>query len=273
VTAIPAMEISETDARGSVADGYAEIRRCLRSSFVPTIYRRLALHPDAFAVAVAGLPAVVRTGDESHFVEAAWTVARDALPEPHDDDRVALSILTRTDGVGVADVLDRYRRANPLNLLFSLSIVGLLDAPQPGVMGPPLPDLTADGIWADIAACHHSAFVPGVWREMAAAPAVLETLWARMRALAASGAIVPAREAVRRLALSVAADSPIQGISDEIRSALPVESASAFRWFPTGVATMIAEVEWLTWDVSVAQQGSTDSSPQPNKRRINRDHI
>ncbi len=38
-------EVPEDDAPAAIAAGYQHIRDLLGSTFVPTIYRRLALHP------------------------------------------------------------------------------------------------------------------------------------------------------------------------------------------------------------------------------------
>ena len=162
MTSTAPAEVTEADAVGGVADAYGLIRSALRSTFVPTIYRRLAVHPEAFAIAVAGMPDIVRVGDDTGFVELACDAARAELPLPIDQDALALQDVWSSRPGGPAAVLDRYRRANPINLLFSLSICGLTAPPEPSVMAPPLPAEVATGVWADIEACHRSPFVPGV---------------------------------------------------------------------------------------------------------------
>lgn len=254
MTPIASAEVAEVDAHGSIAEGFAIVRAALHSTFVPTIYRRLAVHPEAFAVAVAALPEVVRIGEAAGFVDMACSTARTALPPPVEADAVALRELTLSEP-GPSAVLDRYRKANPLNLLFSMSICGLTVPPRPAVMAPPLPTSEGADLWVDIEACHRAAFVPGVWRELAPWPAVLNDLWPRTRQLAALGGVVVARDAVRRAAITVLSGTSVEQGAARTRDALGPENAAAFDWFQTGVATMIAEVEWLTWYSGTPHQG------------------
>jgi len=254
MTTLASAEVPEVDARGSIAEGYAVVRAALHSTFVPTIYRRLAIHPEAFAIAVAVLPEVVRIGDDAGFVALACSTARAALPAPGDFDAAALRELPEGEP-GPGAVLGRYRRANPLNLLFSLSICGLAVPPKPAVMAPPLPISDDADLWADIEACHRAAFVPGVWRELAPWPAVLNDLWPRTRQLAAVGGVVGARDAVRQLAITVLSGTSVEHGATRARDALGPDAAAAFDWFPTGIATMVAEVEWLTWYSGTPHQG------------------
>lgn len=254
MTTTPA-EVTESEATGSVADAYDVIRSALRSTFVPTIYRRLALHPEAFAIAVARMPDVVRVGDDTGFIALACDTARSELPIPNGTDASALQGVSSSGNGGPAAVLDRYRRANPINLLFSLSICGLTAPPEPSVMAPPLPAYVAAGVWADIEACHRSPFVPGVWRELAPWPDVVDDLWPRVRALAAADGLVAARDSVRLLAVDALSGTVAAQSATEVRAALDPDAAASFDWFPTGVATMIAEVEWLTWYSGTPHQG------------------
>ncbi|MHB1065812.1 MAG: hypothetical protein ACYC2Z_00065 [Candidatus Nanopelagicales bacterium] len=229
-------EVAEHDAPAGIAAGYQRIRDLLDSTFVPTIYRRLAMHPEAFSLAVDHLPQVVALGVRSDFVSAAQSAARTPL----------------TDAAGhvidvhqeVADVVERYRRANPLNLLFSMSIAGVDARPEQPVMEPPLPPRPGV-IWEDILESHGGVITPGLWRDLAPWPDDLEVLWRSTRAVAADGWLAEARQAVRLLAVGVLAGSGLQHLPAEVSALLPAPAVADFAWFPTGVATMVAEGEWL----------------------------
>ena len=106
MTSTAPAEVTEADAVGGVADAYGLIRSALRSTFVPTIYRRLAVHPEAFAIAVAGMPDIVRVGDDTGFVELACDAARELLAQPEKVGKrlrrvvdVALKVHDRNDAI------------------------------------------------------------------------------------------------------------------------------------------------------------------------------
>lgn len=232
-------EVPEADARGTVAESYADVRRALGSSFVPTVYRRLAPHPDALAVAVAVLPDIVRAARSTRFADevvgTAATLVRPArgsvAPAP----------------AGAAEVISRYRAANPLNLLFAVSMFG---APQDDglgravVMGPPLPS-PAPVEDDDIRACHGGEVLPGLWRELGDWPAWRSPAWAALRHDAAAGGLVNARAAVMTAALDLAAMTAVDAARHEVAALLPTEAALELRRFPAVIASMVVEAEWL----------------------------
>lgn len=241
-------QIAEAEAVGSVAAAYATIRALLGSVFVPTIYRMLAVHREAFSIAIDALPETVRIADESNFVERACAIARTQLESIDGAHRTR----ARLSGGPVPDeiegLLRGYRAANPQNLLFSLSIVGVHEPEWPNVMSPPLPPAN-DDIWEDIKDCHGGVLIPGVWRDMHPWPRELERLWHHTRVKALNDALCHAREAVRQFGVHVATETAIESIAQSVQDTLPTSAAKSFAWFPTGVSTMIVEVEWLVADI------------------------
>ena len=229
-------EVSEEAAPVAIAAGYARIRSALRSTFVPTVYRRLAIHPAAFELAVDHLPRIVSLGDSTDFVRAAQRAARLSGAEPPMGHDLAHFEVTQ--------VVQRYRKANPLNLLFSMSIAGPEARPVRPVMEPPLGSGPGD-IWQDILHCHGDVIIPGLWRDLAPWPSDLELVWRSTRAMAQEGRLVPAREAVMDLAIQVLSDDDTRHLSSQIGHLLPAEAVTDLAWFPTGVATMVVEGEWL----------------------------
>ncbi|MDO8309262.1 MAG: hypothetical protein Q7V58_13015 [Actinomycetota bacterium] len=228
-------EVPEDQAPPEISARYAHIRGLLGSAFVPTVYRRLALYPDAFAPAVDLLAAVVDLSNTSGFPEQARSLAVAALR-------------TRAHGrgpraAGVSQAIGRYRAANPTNLLFSLAISGPTTTWQPGVMAPPLPPPCAD-IWQDIRGCHGGPIVPGLWRDLAPWPDELRQLWRQTRLAADGGDILTARQPVLDAALDLLSDAGLASDSG-VLDCLPPDAAMAFSWFPVGVASMIVEGEFL----------------------------
>ncbi|MDP1878366.1 MAG: hypothetical protein Q8M17_12495 [Actinomycetota bacterium] len=229
-------EVPEDQATPEIAAGYARIRGLLGSTFVPTVYRRLAPYPDAFALAVDRLAAVVDLGNTSGFPEKARSLAVAALP-------------ARAQGqgpraAGVSKAIGRYRAANPTNLLFSLAISSPTTTWQPGVMAPPLPPPCAD-IWQDIRGCHGGPIVPGLWRDLAPWPDELRQLWRQTRLAADGGDILAARQPVLAAAQDLLSDAGLGTRDGGVLDSLPPDAAMEFSWFPVGVASMIAEGEFL----------------------------
>lgn len=248
MTAAQIGEVPEATAPAPIAAGYARIRALLHSNFVPTVYRRLAAHPKAFDLAIDRLPAVVALGKSTGFVRAAKDAARVSLL-----DSVAPGSPAPSTPRGVAEVVQRYRAANPLNLLFSMSVAGADARPAGPVMGPQLaPEL--DDVWDDILLCHGSVITPGLWRDLAPWPVDLHVLWRNTRAIAANGGIARARDAVRTLAVDVISHADVVGLASELAPHLPASSVTELAWFPTGIATMVAEGEWLNRLISLPQR-------------------
>lgn len=229
-------EVPEAQAPPEIEAGYARVRALLGTNFVPTVYRQLAVHPGAFAVALDRLAPIVALGRSSRFPERARSLARNAFP-------ANAAVLDLSDA-RVSDVVERYRDANPFNLLFSLVISGSLTASPYRTMEPPLPAPNVD-IWQDIQICHGGPVLPGLWRDLAPWPDDLERLWREVRVAADAGLILAARESLLLEARGLLSSAGMTPDLDEVLAFVPPQMAAAFAWFPVGVATMVAEGELL----------------------------
>ncbi len=233
-----AAEVPEDAAPAEIEEKYRRIRNLLGSTFVPTVYRRLAVYPAAFTLAVDHLPEVVRLGESTDFVRTAQSAAR----IPLSGTSLSLSVVEPA----VVDVVERYRNANPLNLLFSMSIMGAEARTTQTVMESPLgPAPSPDGIQQDIIDSHGGFITPGIWRDLSPWPVSLQEFWLSTRAIAQDGRLVVARDAVMERAAAVLFGSELEYLPAQIGSLLPRSALSDFTWFPIGVSTMVVEGEWL----------------------------
>jgi len=229
-------ELAEVDATAEIEVAYRQIRNLLASNFVPTIYRRLAMYPAAFALAVEHLGQVVELADSTDFVRTAQRSAY-----------ISLSGSTLSEGPvtpEVIDVIERYRNANPLNLLFSISLVGADARPSRPVMQPPLGPVHNE-IQRDIFDSHGAFITPGLWRDLDPWPESQRELWIKTRQIAEDGRLIVARDAVMKTATAVFFGSQLEFLPAQISSLLPESALTDFAWFPTGVSTMVVEAEWL----------------------------
>ncbi len=233
-----AAEVPENAAPAEIEERYRRIRNLLGSTFVPTVYRRLAVYPAAFTLAVDHLPEVVRLGESTDFVRTAQSAARIPL--------AGASVDLNVVHPAVVDVVERYRRANPLNLLFSMSIMGAEARPTQSVMEPPLaPGPGPEGIQQDILVSHGGFITPGIWRDLAPWPVSLQTLWLSTRAVAQDGRLALARNAVLDLAAAALCGTELKYLPARLAPLLPRSAVSDLAWFPIGVSSMIVECEWL----------------------------
>ncbi len=229
------LEVPEAEASGVVAAAFDSVRTSLRSSFVPTVYRRLAVHPAALAVAVGALPAVVEAARAEGFADEVVGLAGSLTSAPQ--------LRAVEESAAPAAVVERYRRANPLNLLFAVSVLGVEDPPLPvmvPVLPPPLPQEDDD-----ILLCHGGSVLPGLWRELAAWPSWRSAAWSAIREDAAAGGLAAAHGAVMRLAGEHAATSAHPAVRDEVASLLPQDAVHDLRRFAVVIAAMVVEAEWL----------------------------
>jgi hypothetical protein len=229
-------ELAEVNATAEFELAYGNIRSLLASNFVPTIYRRLALYPAAFALAVEHLGQVVELADSTDFVRTAQRSAH-----------ISLSGASLSEGPfnsQVTDVIERYRNANPFNLLFSISLMGADARPNRSVMQSPLGPVHSD-IEQDIFDSHGAFITPGLWRDLDPWPERQRELWMKTRDIVQDGRLVIAREAVMQCAAAVFLGSALEFLPTQIASLLPESALMDFAWFPTGIATMVVEGEWL----------------------------
>jgi len=231
-------EIGEDEATGVTALAYRQIRAVLGVPFVPTIYRMLATHQQVLVASVERLEPLLRTQRARDFGHEAQRVARVALPNvPASGSRIV-------SDQKVSFLLDRYSAANPLNLLFVLGLLGTSGSERSGVMSPPLP-ARSDDVWADILACHGGVTTPGFWREFGQWPELLGIAWSATREQAERGGFDQARNALLALGTETVRDTRVDALLDEIDPAEATQIYELLSWFPTGITTMIAEVEWL----------------------------
>lgn len=232
-------EVSEAEATGGLADAYATIRRALGVPFVPTVYRMLARHERVLVAAVAALEPLLASERAGPYSEAARRRGASAAR------RLPGSALEAGDAqAAVLATLERYNRANPLNLLFSLALRPEGADWTPAVMGPPPPP--RGDLLADVRACHGGFTVPGVWRELAGRPELAAEAWGLVRPLAGSTELRTARDDV--IALARAELASVSLPSAEALGYGPGDSAAirgTLAWFPHGIATMVVEIEFL----------------------------
>jgi len=231
-----AEEIAEVDATAEIEEAYRHIRSVLASTFVPTIYRRLALYPAAFTLAVDHLSQVVKLADNTNFVGTAHTLAQIPLS--------GVSLSPYVPEPGVVKVVERYRKANPLNLLFSMSLAGAEARTTRPAMQAPLGPVQIE-IQREIFDAHGAFITPGLWRELAPWPVSLRELWLKTREIAQDGRLIVARESVMKGAAAVFIGSELEFLPARIGALLPSSALTDLAWFPTGIATMVVEGEWL----------------------------
>jgi len=231
-------EIAEDEATGAIALAYEQIRTALGVSFVPTIYRMLATHQNVLVMAVEQLAPLLHTQLASNFGHEMRRVARHALQSPS-----ASGSWVAPDQQSL-HLIDRYSGANPLGLLFVLGLLGTHVVQRPSVMSPPLPN-RSDDIWSDILICHGGVTTPGFWREFGRRPGPLEVAWSATRAHAERGGFDASRKAVLDLGAATVRDAGIDRLLNRVDPVEAKEIHDLLSWFPTGIATMIAETEWL----------------------------
>ncbi len=245
MTGSAANEIAESAATGKVARLYAQVRRELGSSHVPTFYRVLAPHPQVLDRAVLDLTAVVALAEATGVAHAMREVAR--TPRPDSPDSAARTAVLPLSADGGA-ILDRYRAANPLNLLVCLALLGTAGPQWPGVMRPPLPSPgpTPWTLLDDVRNCHGGVVTPGLWVELANLPDDAIALWRWVREVARGGGIPVAATRVRLLAAGALEAAGLGGSGSNALRELPSPTRQLLAWFPTGISTMIVEGEWIS---------------------------
>src|SRR3954466_1558866 len=127
-------ELSEAEAKGELRHIYGEIRRLSAVPMVALIYRHLATIPGALEWSWSVLEPAMRAGA---LQESAWRFAERArVPRQPAIPAAAL----RAAGIGegeqraIAQVLDAYNRANPVNIV-AVRCLSLLLAGHPSTGG------------------------------------------------------------------------------------------------------------------------------------------
>lgn len=242
-------EVAQEEATGVVAAAYEEIRSVLGEPFVPTLYRMLAMHPAVLVPAVDRLRPLLQQPPAKDFLLRARHVVRAALPTL--GDRHGLVVDER--------LLARYLRVNPPGLLFVLALLGREADQQPRVMSPPLPAVEAD-VWRDIQSAHGGVTIPGFWRELGSAPDLLGPMWAAARSQAERGGFDEAREAALQLGVGALAEMGVRPLLDDMDPGEAAVVRKRLLWFPNGIATMMAETEWLMMRTAPGQAGHRGQS-------------
>jgi hypothetical protein len=130
-------ELPEADAKGRLADIYAELRSMVGVPVVALIFRHLATHPGLLEHIWSSVRPVMRSG---MFQETAARVARDnsptdLIPPIHVHARQAIGF-TGDQSSSVINAIDAYNRANAVNLLVMLTLLRRLQLPDDVVESP-----------------------------------------------------------------------------------------------------------------------------------------
>jgi hypothetical protein len=235
VSALP--EVAETDAEGSVAEIYEDIRRALGLPVVNLVYRHLAVEPAKLAVVWQAL----RPNLTSRAADAAARrLVDDALPPAVTPLSAAVLADAGLDA-GRARLaratLDAYARANSRNLLGMHALLnGCAGTNERGDMlalGPPpavpilpmaqldtLPRATVEllsEMSAELVGAEQPVLVPSLLRHFASDPPLLALLWTALRP--ATAALAACADAVAAKARGLAAGltqpvAPLESRSD-----------------------------------------------------------
>lgn len=237
---IDKLGVPEAAADKQIAKGYSQIRRQLGVPFVPTIYRILAQCPEPFLVAVDALEDIVKLAEHTDFSRRVRQQAHAALRE---------SRCCLPKGVDLSApfeaVMANYSVANPIGLIFSLSMVGRPSQPHPGVMDSTIPPASDTDLSADIVACHGDVILPGFWRDTMVWPELAQELWTCTRTHAREGHVERARDSVLDFAAATTSGTAVDAMAEKLRPMFSADLVEILAWFPTGISTMIVEVEWL----------------------------
>jgi hypothetical protein len=111
-------ELDEAEARGEIADIFAEIRHLYATPYVSSIHRHLATRPGVLEWAWEGVAPVFRSGKAQ---EAAWNLAAQvSLASMPEIPAEALAVwgVARDDIPKISSLAESFTRVAPLNLVF-----------------------------------------------------------------------------------------------------------------------------------------------------------
>ncbi len=207
VSAAPPPEVAEADARGRIAELYADIRGTAGLPMVNMLYRRLAVEPACLEWVWATVrPAL-----------AAGTADATAAALRSDIDPQGLPDLPETDDPAtVAAIVEGYNRANPKNVVLMAACAAARDGITtaaaelpPAAVPPPLPDLPAmippeamdpqarDAVARLTAHRTGTPSVPSIYRHLARWPGLLAALADGAAPLLADGTVAARVAALR----------------------------------------------------------------------------
>ncbi len=222
--------------------------------FVPTVYRRLALHPEAFSHrGRPGLPAVVRArAHEPHFVEAELDRSDDALPGRATVAGSRLGVhrpgQTRSASRRRRSVPSGQSPQSPVQSCPSSGVAAMTcRARHHGAPGGTRPRAYGTLAGHPRRATTRVSSPPGLWRELAPAPTASSRCglayerWARTVASPGAGC----RPCPRRHGASGTGVRSNGSPTDPVDPSLHRQPASASPGSHRRVATMVVEGEWL----------------------------
>ena len=243
-------EIPEETADASVADLYAEIRQCLGTSHVPTLYRVVAAYgylEEFWRL----LKPLLQSSEADQFVVDARDIGTDLA------DQVGGAPVVLDDDLRskVIEVLESFNRGNPRNFLFSTAGRRLLEfeATTGDVtwqLTPEAEGASAAGlepVWNDIRRAHGSAAIPGFYRALGAWPDALRPLWAAAKPVLARAELDEARIRLTTACRRIVEAYPARQAS---RSSTSADLASMLEWFVWANPTAILEIEYLRAQVA-----------------------
>jgi hypothetical protein len=238
-------EIPEVAADPSLSALYAEIRQCLETPQLPTLYRVVAAYGylEEFWLLLKPL---LQSPEADRFAVLARDIGLELAGE------VAEVPLTLRDDirVEVIQILESFNRGNPRNFLFSTAgrrLLGFEPAASRRVwqLAPEAKETATAGlepVWNDIRQAHGAAAIPGFYRDVGVWPDVLRALWKRAKPLLATPELDEARtrltDACREIVLAYPA-------RQATRSETSADLASMLDWFVWANPTAILEIEYL----------------------------
>lgn len=238
-------EIPEEAADARVAALYTEIRQCLDTSHVPTLYR---------VVAASG------------YLEDFWRLLKPLLQSPEADGfviqarEIGSDLARQIGGASVVlhddlrskviEILESFNRGNPRNFLFSTAgrrLLGFEAAASATTwqLAPEAEESSAAGldpVLDDIRHTHGSAAIPGFYRALGAWPDALRLLWAAAKPLLATAELDEARTRLTTACRRIVDAYPVREAS---RSSTSADLASMLEWFVWANPTAILEIEYL----------------------------
>ena len=238
-------EIPEGAADPSLSALYAEIRQCLETSQLPTLYRVVAAHGylEEFWLLLKPL---LQSPEADRFAVQARDIGSELAGE------VAGALITLRDDIRieVIEILESFNRGNPRNFLFSTAGRRLLGFEPPTSrtawqLAPEARETASaelEPVWDDIRQAHGSAAIPGFYRALGVRPDVLRELWGATKPLLATTELDEARECLTLACREIVLAYPAQQAS---RSPTSADLASMLDWFVWANPTAILEIEYL----------------------------
>ena len=242
-------EIPESEATGTVAEAYADIRRVLGAPFVVFIYRVLATEPGRLEAVWSDLGPNLGSAEGRRAIEA---IASSSLQGVTPISRAVLE-QGGLDGALAAGTLEGFRMVNSANIVGLSALLAGVEGPiaaEPGLSAPhvvrpalPMADLSLlpatavallEEMSAPVAGTERPILVPSLYRTFAHDEKLLTQLWATLRPVLESAAFPAAVEVVAARGRTLAASLPyrVRRLEDE-------ETRAVIRRFLRAVPSML----------------------------------